>query len=122
LLEMNEHQQQPMTVETLHQDGTMEDKNNDNENNTIITLTADEFLKTGLKLVGYKRHRIRRAKKISNVEHFAGHYGSSPCICASICEDLQTTTVEEARVPVEHLNVAFLSDGNASLEVVSGRS
>ena len=85
----------------------MEDGNHNNENDTTILLTADEFLKTGLKLVGYKRHRIRRAQKISNVERFVGHYRSIPCICASIWEDLQTTAVEEARIPVEHLNVAF---------------
>ncbi len=78
-----------------------------NHNNPTSILTADEFLKIGLQLVGYKKRRIRRAKKRSNVERFLGHYGSIPCICAMIWEDLQTTEVEEARIPAEHLNVAF---------------
>jgi hypothetical protein len=65
-----------MDATVLHQDVTMEDGNHNNENNTTSILTADEFLKIGLQLVGYKKRRIRRAKKRSNVERFLGHYGS----------------------------------------------
>jgi hypothetical protein len=85
----------------------MEDGNDDNEHNATSILTGDEFLYIGLKLVGYKRRRIRRCKKSTNVERFVEHYGSIPTICAIIWEDLQTTEVEEARVPVEDLNVQF---------------
>jgi hypothetical protein len=84
----------------------MDDGNDDNnEHNAANFLTPDEFLKIGLRLVGYTKRRIRRSKKRSNVERFLGHFGSIPCICASIWEDLQTTQVEEARVPKERLNV-----------------
>jgi hypothetical protein len=85
----------------------MEDGNHNNENNLTSILTADEFLKIGLQLVGYKKRRIRRAKKRSNVERFLGHYGSIPCIYAMIWEVLQTTEVKEARVPAEHLKVEY---------------
>jgi hypothetical protein len=85
----------------------MEDGNEDNAHNATSILTGDEFLKLGLKIVGYKGRRIRRCKKKTNVERFVEHYGSIPTICAIIWEDLQTTEVEEARVPVEDLNVHF---------------
>jgi hypothetical protein len=75
------------------------------ENASIIT--PDEFLFLGLKLVGYKRRRIRSAKKKTNIDRFVAHFGSVPCICASIWEDFQTTQVIEARVPVEDLNVEY---------------
>jgi hypothetical protein len=78
-----------------------------NHNNPTGILTADEFLKIGLQLVGYKKRRIRRAKKRLNAERFLGHYGSIPCICAMIWEDLQTTEVEEAPIPAEHLKVEY---------------
>jgi hypothetical protein len=42
--------------------------------------------------VGYKKRRIRRAKKRSNAWAFRAPGGSIPCICAMIWEDLQTTT------------------------------
>jgi hypothetical protein len=74
-----------------------------NHNNPTSILTADEFLKIGLQLVGYKKLWIRRAKKRSNVERFLGHYGSIPYICAMLWEDLQTTEVEETWIPAEHL-------------------
>ena len=67
-------------------------------------ITADEFLKIGLKLVGYTKRRIRRCKKKTNVERFVAHFGSIPCVCACIWEDLQTTKNEEARVLVNDLN------------------
>jgi hypothetical protein len=78
-----------------------------NHNNPTSILTADEFLKIGLQLVGYKKRWIRRAKKRSNVKRFLGHYGSIPCICAMIWEALQTTEVEEAGIPAEHLKVEY---------------
>jgi hypothetical protein len=92
---------------TFHQEVIMEDGNDENERNATSILTADEFLKIGLKLVGFKRRRIRRAKKKTNIDRFVAHYGSIPSICAIIWEDLQTTEVEEALVPAENLNVKF---------------
>jgi hypothetical protein len=83
----------------------MEDGNNNNEHNgAIVFLTADEILKTGLKLVGYKKGQIGRAKKTANVDCFLWHFGSIPCVCAIIWKDLQITKVKEACVPVKHLH------------------
>jgi hypothetical protein len=62
----------------LAQDVIMEDGRNDNNaeqhNNVTSILTADEFLKIGLKLVGYKGRRIRRCKKKTNVDRFVAHF------------------------------------------------
>jgi hypothetical protein len=86
----------------------MEDGNDNNEHANVTSLfTADEILKIGLKLVGYKRRRIRRCKKDTNVDRFVEHYGAIPAIYACIWEDLQTTGVQEARVPDEDLNVQY---------------
>jgi hypothetical protein len=91
----------------------MEDGNHNIENNATSVLTADEFLKIGLQLVGYKKRRIRRAKKRSHVERFLGHYGSICFICAMVWEDLQTTEVYEARNSCGTLESRVLSDVNA---------
>jgi hypothetical protein len=48
----------------------MEDGNDINEHNAACILTVDEILKTGLKLVSYKKCWIGRAKKAANVQRF----------------------------------------------------
>jgi hypothetical protein len=77
----------------------------DEHDNGLLVFTANEILMIGLKLVGYKKRRIRRAKKQTNLDRFRGHFGSNPNVLAEILEDLQTTEVEEAQVPPEKLNI-----------------
>jgi hypothetical protein len=77
----------------------------DEHDNGLLIYTASEILKIGLHLAGYKRRRIRRAKKKTNLDRFRGHFGSNPNVLAEILEDLQTTEVEEAQVPAEELNI-----------------
>jgi hypothetical protein len=55
--------------------------------------------------VGFKRSRLKRAEKKTNIDRFRGHFGSNPNVIAEILEDLQTTEVEEAYVPSEKLNI-----------------
>ena len=62
-------------------------------------------MKIGLKLVGFKRQRIRRARTKTNVERFKGFFGASPAVYAEVWEDLQKTDVVEARVPPQDRNV-----------------
>jgi hypothetical protein len=73
----------------------------DEHDNGLLVYTADE---TDLH-VGFKRRRLRRAKRKTNIDRFRGHFGSNPNIIAEILEDLQTTEVEEAYVPSEELNI-----------------
>jgi hypothetical protein len=43
----------------------------DNDNRGITSIiTSNEMLKVGVKLGGYKNHRINRAKKATNIERF----------------------------------------------------
>jgi hypothetical protein len=79
----------------------------DEDDEELLVYTANKILKIGLLLVGFRRRRIRRAKKKTNVERFRGHFGSNPNVCAQIFEDLQTTNVEEARVPPVSRNVQY---------------
>jgi hypothetical protein len=48
--------------------------------------------------VGFKRSRLKRAEKKTNIDRFRGHFGSTPNVIAEILEDLQTTEVEDVIV------------------------
>ena len=68
----------------------------------VVVYTAAQILYRGLRLVHYKRRRIRRAGRKRNIERFKGHFGAKPHVLAQIWEDLQITDVEEARLlPVD---------------------
>ena len=67
----------------------------DEHDNGLLVFTANEILMIRLKLVlDYKKRRIRRAKKQTNLDRFRGHFGSNPNVLAEILEDLQMTEVE----------------------------
>jgi hypothetical protein len=85
-----------------------EDQSDDDSSHGVTSvITPDEMLKIGLKLAGYKRRRIRRAKKKTNIDRFKGHFGSYPLVCVIIWEDLQSTEVDEARVPIEDRKIKY---------------
>jgi hypothetical protein len=78
----------------------------DEHDNGLLVYTANEIMKIGLLLVGFKRKRLRQAKKKTNLDRFRGHFGSNPnVLAAEMLEDLQTTEVEKAHVPSEELNI-----------------
>jgi len=60
--------------------------------------TSDQVLVHGLQLVGFDETRQARVKKETNIEDFKAHYGVHPFVIATIWEELQTTTVQEARI------------------------
>jgi len=65
-------------------------------------LTEVEMLVEGLKLLGWTEEKLNRPKeKRTNVDRFRGHYGADPHVVAQIWEDLQTTSVEAARIDVK---------------------
>jgi hypothetical protein len=86
-------------------DASPEDISNEDEHDdSVIILTADEILKHGLHFIGYTSKRIKKAKRRTNLGRFKGHFGSSPRVIAQIWEDLQRTNIPEAFVPVEKQN------------------
>lgn len=55
-------------------------------------------MRLGLKLLGVDKERQRRQSKKSNLADFKAHYCVAPIVCAQMWEDLQTTTIQDARV------------------------
>jgi hypothetical protein len=65
----------------------------DNGNHGVTsTISPDEMMKIGLRLEGYKRRRMNRAKKETNIERFKAQYGSFPALVAATWEDLLRKT------------------------------
>lgn len=64
----------------------------------VIILTANEFLRKGLEMVGFDRRRQQRVKRATNIQRFKDYYGSRPIVYAQIWEDLQTTDIQDARI------------------------
>ena len=64
----------------------------------LIIPTSDEMLLHGLRLAGWDEARLRRRKRETNVEQYMGLYWLHPAMTAQLCEDLQVTSVPEARI------------------------
>ena len=67
-------------------------------NEQLLLYTPDQVLWRGLSLAGMSRQRQRRQKKHVNINDFKAYYGAHPMVLAQIWEDLQTTTIPEARI------------------------
>ena len=64
----------------------------------MVILTADEMLLCGLEIVGWTQERLNRRSRATNSEQYSGMYGLAPEMTAQLCEDLQTTQAQKARV------------------------
>ena len=74
---------------------------------TIIH-TPRNLLLLGLRLAKHTDKRIERVSKETNMYRFRVHYGCNPAVAATIFHDLQTTTVDKARVPQgKSVNIRF---------------
>jgi hypothetical protein len=62
----------------------------------------------GLKLVGYRRSRIKRATDAENTRRFRAHFGINPATACTIYEDLQNSEIEEVRMEGSDAAVKFL--------------
>ena len=60
--------------------------------------TMDEMLEIGLKLLRWEDYQLERVCRETRVTRYRGHFGANPGVCAQLWEDLQTTTLEDARV------------------------
>lgn len=63
-----------------------------------VILPPDEVMKWGLVLLGWKEERLEQRQLSTNIEQYVGIYGCHPCAVAQLCEDLQTTKLESARI------------------------
>lgn len=53
----------------------------------------------GLVLLGWDANRLNKRKsEDTNIDQYTGCYGVHPCVTAQLLEDLQTTSVEDARI------------------------
>ena len=73
----------------------------------IRSLSPDDILKEGLKLVGFGENRQSITWQ-TNLERFKYHHGSLPIVLAHIWEDLQLTTDLEAWVDGTDSNLKYL--------------
>ena len=61
-----------------------------------IVLSADDFLRLGLNLIGFHENRQKSEKTM--LRHFSAAFGACPATCSAIFADFQTTTIQGARI------------------------
>ena len=70
----------------------------------IFIYTPDQIQRLGLCLIGVDHTRQKRQNENSNLEDFKAHYCVDPIVVAQIWEELQTTTIKEARIQAKHVH------------------
>jgi hypothetical protein len=80
------------------------DNEEDNElDRNAVILTMGEFLEIGLK-VFFTEERIKTFRSYkSQVDNFKEYFGCTPLIAAKLWEDLQRTSIPEAKLDPDHL-------------------
>jgi len=74
---------------------------------SLVVYPADELLVKGLEMAGYDETRQKRVQRATNLDIFQSHLGSAPVVYAEIWEDLQTTTIPEARIDTTKRSVTI---------------
>ena len=75
------------------------------DDGNLVVFSPSEPRMKGSLLVNYTVRRIKRAKTKQNDERFSGHFGASPAVLCKTIQDLQTTTIEAARVESTDFNL-----------------
>jgi len=76
----------------------------------IEIYTPIEMLVEGLKVLGWDETNMTSTLTIkTKKDRFRGHYGSNPDVAAQMWEDLQTTTVQAARIDPSKRNLLHFS-------------
>jgi hypothetical protein len=70
--------------------------------------TADEILFKGLNLLGWDTSRVEKWKSETALEQYRGMHGVNPVVTAQLCEDLQRTEVEDARIEPRKMDITKL--------------
>lgn len=77
----------------------MSDSDDDPSIGNLLILTPEEVMMKGLVLLGWNAERLKKRKsEETNVSQYSGWYGVDPCVIAQLLEDLQTTSIENARI------------------------
>jgi hypothetical protein len=63
-------------------------------------LSPVEMMYRGLGIAGFDEDRVARVQHPLNERRFRSWFGSNPNVCAQIWEDLLTTEIAEARIPL----------------------
>ena len=85
------------------------DDGDDNEIKHL--LTATEMMFQGLRLLRYTWRRIKRSKVKHNMARFKTHFGLSPGTAVWIYEDLQRTTIADAKITGSKLELKYFLMG-----------
>jgi len=64
----------------------------------LLNIPAADFLSLGLELVGFSAARQASVRDETNTERFLSSYPITPAACSSVFYDLQTTTIDAARI------------------------
>lgn len=79
----------------------------EDENNVPFVYSPTDMLRHGLLFSGLTEKQINRSSLKRNIQRFTDHYGANHIVCAQIWEELQTTTIIEARVHPDHLCLKY---------------
>lgn len=71
----------------------------------------DDMLVRGLEMAGFDTVRQKRATRETNIKRFKAFYGSNPAVYSNIWEDLQTTTIPQAKIDPEKVGIDKLLSG-----------
>jgi hypothetical protein len=66
----------------------------------VVLFSADEMMKRGLICVNFSLEQQARVQRKTNVQRFKRAFGSNALVYAQVWEDLQTTSVQAARILV----------------------
>lgn len=87
-------------------DSSMSDAGEDQGVTSI--LTPEDCLREGLALWPIRAWKVENANDEVNVARFRSQYGVSPTVCAQVWHDLQSTTIQDAVVPIEKRKIKYL--------------
>ena len=68
------------------------------EQPNLFTVSYEETLKHGLKLVGFTDQQINNVRTAKNLSRFCTHYTTGPLVYAMLFHKLQTTDNADANV------------------------
>ena len=98
----------------LEVDVGMEANNGDNDEEddqllrpNIVILSVAQVLESGLHLLGWTEKRLGHARRTheANIDQYRSMYGINPYVMAQLCEDLQTTKIENARIDPKQIDI-----------------
>lgn len=78
--------------------GDVDSTGSDSSSTELLILSPDEVLSKGLLNLGWNDNQLKRKLHAMNVDMYRVMYGVDPCVTAQLIEDLQTTTIDKARI------------------------